>query len=94
MVEKDAVVVGARCAGSTLALQLARSGLDVLMVDGDTFPSETISTHLLFRTRLPASRRWELSKRGLSKVPAGLKLTAAALPVPARQGLEREPGAG
>src|SRR4051794_3848816 len=48
MEERDAVVVGARCAGSTLALALARAGLDVTVVDRDTFPSDTISTHLMF----------------------------------------------
>lgn len=50
--EKDAVVVGARCAGSVLALALAERGWDVLVVDRDTFPSETVSTHLLFPNTL------------------------------------------
>jgi 2-polyprenyl-6-methoxyphenol hydroxylase-like FAD-dependent oxidoreductase len=50
--ERDAVIVGARCAGSTLALALARAGLDVAVVDGDTFPSETVSTHLIFPNTL------------------------------------------
>ena len=48
MVEKDAVIVGARCAGSTLAIALAERGWDVLVVDRDTFPSETVSTHFLY----------------------------------------------
>ena len=52
MVEKDALIVGARCAGSTLALALAERGWDVLIVDRDTFPSETISTHLIFPNTL------------------------------------------
>lgn len=52
MKEWDAVIVGARCAGSTLALALARSGMDVLVVDRDTFPSETVSTHLIFPNTL------------------------------------------
>lgn len=46
------MIVGARCAGSTLALALARRGWDVLVVDRDTFPSETISTHLIFPNTL------------------------------------------
>jgi 2-polyprenyl-6-methoxyphenol hydroxylase-like FAD-dependent oxidoreductase len=50
--EADAVIVGARCAGSTLALALARRGWDVVLVDRDTFPSETISTHLIFPNTL------------------------------------------
>jgi 2-polyprenyl-6-methoxyphenol hydroxylase-like FAD-dependent oxidoreductase len=52
MEEKDALVVGARCAGSTLALALAQRGWDVVMVDRDTFPSETVSTHLIFPNTL------------------------------------------
>ena len=52
MEERDAIVVGARCAGSTLALTLARNDWDVLVVDQDTFPSETISTNLIFPNTL------------------------------------------
>lgn len=43
----DVVVVGARCAGSPLALQLARAGLSVVVVDRARFPSDTPSTHIL-----------------------------------------------
>jgi flavin-dependent dehydrogenase len=50
--EVDAVVVGARCAGSTLALALAKRDWDVIVVDRDTFPSETVSTHLIFPNTL------------------------------------------
>jgi hypothetical protein len=52
MEEKDAVIVGARCAGSTLAIELAGRGWDVVMVDRDTFPSDTISTHMMFPNTL------------------------------------------
>src|SRR5512139_815081 len=52
MEEKDAVIVGARCAGSTLAIALADRGWDVLVVDRDTFPSETVSTHGLYPNTL------------------------------------------
>jgi 2-polyprenyl-6-methoxyphenol hydroxylase-like FAD-dependent oxidoreductase len=48
MEERDAVIVGARCAGSTLAIALADRGWDVLLVDRDTFPSDTVSTHMMF----------------------------------------------
>lgn len=44
----DAVVVGARCAGSAAAIALARAGRRVVCLDGATFPSDTLSTHLLF----------------------------------------------
>ena len=48
MAEKDAVIVGARCGGSTLAIELAKRGWDVLVVDRDRFPSETVSTHFVY----------------------------------------------
>jgi len=48
MVEKDGIIVGARCAGSTLAIELAGHGWDVLVVDRDSFPSETVSTHFVY----------------------------------------------
>lgn len=44
----DAVIVGARCAGATLAARLAGAGWRVLLVDRDRFPSDTVSTHMLF----------------------------------------------
>jgi 2-polyprenyl-6-methoxyphenol hydroxylase-like FAD-dependent oxidoreductase len=46
--EHDVIVVGARCAGSSLANLLARRGWDVLLLDKDVFPSTTISTHVLW----------------------------------------------
>ncbi len=48
----DAVIVGGRCAGATLAAQLARGGWQVLMVDRDQLGSDTLSTHLVFPNTL------------------------------------------
>src|SRR5712692_10171545 len=45
--EYDAVIVGARVAGASLALRLGRAGKRVLLIDRDRFPSDTLSTHLL-----------------------------------------------
>lgn len=59
----DIIVVGARCAGSPLAMLLARKGYRVLLVDRDRFPSDTISSHLLFQTGLARLRRWGLLDR-------------------------------
>lgn len=42
----DVVIVGARCAGSPLALFLARAGLSVCVIDQAGFPSDTLSTHM------------------------------------------------
>jgi flavin-dependent dehydrogenase len=44
----DAVVVGARCAGSAAAIALARAGRRVVVLDRARFPSDTLSTHLLW----------------------------------------------
>lgn len=44
----DAIVVGARCAGAPTAMLLARKGYRLLLVDRTTFPSDTISTRLLW----------------------------------------------
>jgi flavin-dependent dehydrogenase len=44
----DAIIVGARCAGSTAAIRLAGAGARVLLVDKDELPSDTLSTHTLF----------------------------------------------
>ncbi len=43
----DAIVIGARCAGSPTAMLLARKGYRVLVVDRATFPSDTLSTHVV-----------------------------------------------
>jgi len=44
----DAVVVGARPAGAATAIALARAGRRVVALDRARFPSDTLSTHLLF----------------------------------------------
>lgn len=44
----DAVIVGARAAGSALALHLARAGLNVVALDRSTFPSDILSTHVIY----------------------------------------------
>lgn len=56
----DAIVVGARCAGSPTAMLLARKGFRVLMLDKATFPSDTISTHLIHPPGVAALERWGL----------------------------------
>jgi 2-polyprenyl-6-methoxyphenol hydroxylase-like FAD-dependent oxidoreductase len=59
----DVIVVGARCAGSPTAMLLARRGYKVLVVDRATFPSDTISTHLLHPPGVAALQRWGLLDR-------------------------------
>jgi 2-polyprenyl-6-methoxyphenol hydroxylase-like FAD-dependent oxidoreductase len=48
--ETDVVVVGARVAGSPAAIELARRGRRVIVLDAATFPSDTLSTHVIFPT--------------------------------------------
>jgi 2-polyprenyl-6-methoxyphenol hydroxylase-like FAD-dependent oxidoreductase len=59
----DAIVVGARCAGSPTAMLLARSGHRVLLVDRATFPSDTISTHIVHPPGVAALGRWGILER-------------------------------
>ena len=59
----DVIVVGARCAGSPLAMLLARKGHRVLLVDRATFPSDTISTHVLHPLAVASLARWGLLDR-------------------------------
>jgi 2-polyprenyl-6-methoxyphenol hydroxylase-like FAD-dependent oxidoreductase len=59
----DVIVVGARCAGSPTAMLLARKGYKVLVVDRATFPSDTVSTHLVHPPGLDALQRWGLVDR-------------------------------
>src|SRR5213593_1435216 len=61
--EFDAIVVGARCAGSPTAMLLARKGYRVLVVDRATFPSDTISTHVVHPLGVAALARWGLLDR-------------------------------
>jgi 2-polyprenyl-6-methoxyphenol hydroxylase-like FAD-dependent oxidoreductase len=59
----DAIVVGARCAGSPTAMLLARKGYRVLLVDRATFPSDTMSTHIVHPPGVAALKRWGLLDR-------------------------------
>lgn len=56
----DAIVVGARCAGAPTAMLLARKGYEVLLVDRARFPSDTLSTHILWPHGAEALERWGL----------------------------------
>lgn len=65
----DAIIVGARVAGSPTALLLARKGFRVLLVDKATFPSDTLSSHQL---QIPGSvllKKWGLLDEVLATNP-------------------------
>jgi flavin-dependent dehydrogenase len=70
----DAIVVGARVAGSSTAMLLAREGLKVLVVDRATFPSDTLSTHQVQVPGVARLRGWGLLD---DLIAAGTPMTRA-----------------
>jgi 2-polyprenyl-6-methoxyphenol hydroxylase-like FAD-dependent oxidoreductase len=56
----DAIVVGARVAGSATAMLLARQGLDVLVVERGRPGTDTVSTLALMRCGVMQLHRWGL----------------------------------
>ncbi len=59
----DVVIAGARCAGASLGMLLARSGVRVLVVDPTRRGSDTLSTHALMRGGVLQLARWGLLDR-------------------------------
>ena len=59
----DAIIVGARAAGSPTGMLLARKGHRVLVVDRAGFPSDTLSTHYIHQPGVARLRRWGLLDR-------------------------------
>jgi len=59
----DAIIVGARCAGAPTAMLLARKGYRILLVDKASFPSDTISTHIIWPHGTEIMDRWGLLDR-------------------------------
>ena len=66
----DAIIVGARVAGAPTAMLLARKGHRVLLVDRASFPSDTMSTLIIWQTGVAKLKQWGLLDR----------LTATGLP--------------
>jgi flavin-dependent dehydrogenase len=58
--EVDVLIVGARCAGASTAMLLARAGLDVLVVDRAEQGADTLSTHALMRPGILMLSRWDV----------------------------------
>lgn len=56
----DVVIAGARCAGASTAMLLARRGLRVLVVDPVRYGRDTLSTHALMRGAVLQLHRWGL----------------------------------
>ncbi len=56
----DAIVVGARCAGSPTAMLLARKGYRVLLLERASFPSDSIRNHFIQHSGIVQLHRWGL----------------------------------
>ena len=66
----DVIIVGARCAGAPTAMLLGRRGYKVLLVDKARFPSDTISTHIVWPHGAEILGRWGLlTKLAATGVP-------------------------
>ncbi len=90
----DAIVVGARCAGASTALLLARGGLRVLLVDRAPPGTDTLSTHALMRGGVLQLHRWGLLSGIAATTPVVRSATfhygdeAIAVPIKPRDGVE------
>jgi len=62
----DAIIVGARVAGSPLAMLLAQKGHKVLLVDRVAFPSNTLSSHFIHPTGVSYLAKWGLLEKVLA----------------------------
>ena len=71
----DAIVVGARCAGASTALLLARRGYRVLLVDRAAFPSEIPHGHYIHRHGPRRLWKWGLLERIAATCPPVTSIT-------------------
>ena len=86
----DVIIVGARCAGSSLAMLLARHGVRVLLVDRASFPSDIPHGHFIHRHGPRRLRDWGLLDRITEHTPAitSMILDAGDFPLLARNLVE------
>jgi len=91
----DVVVAGARCAGASTAMLLARSGLRVLVVDPARRGSDTLSTHALMRGAVLQLHRWGLLDAVRSSGTPAIRETTfhygdevIAIPIKERDGVD------
>lgn len=72
----DAIVVGARCAGSPTAMLLTRKGYHVLLVDKATFPSDVVNGYQVQQLGVARLKQWGLlGKLRASNCPPLLTFT-------------------
>src|SRR5207249_1385018 len=79
----DAIVIGARCAGSPTAMLLARKGYRVLLLDKASFPSDVVSTHVIWQHGCEIMDRWglleKLARTGCPPVALKMKFDVGPL---------------
>jgi flavin-dependent dehydrogenase len=90
----DAIVVGARCAGSPAAMLLARKGYRVLLVDKASFPSDTVSTHIIWPHAAAVMDGWGLldGVAGSGCPPIALNMTFDVGPFALKGGVRETNG--
>ena len=59
----DAIVIGARCAGATTAMLMAKKGMNVLLVERGAYGTDALSSHNLTRGAVKQLVRWGLADR-------------------------------
>lgn len=86
----DVIIVGARCAGSSLAMLLARQGVRVLLVDRASFPSDIPHGHFIHRHGPRRLRDWGVLDKISARTPAitSMILDAGDFPLVARNLVE------
>ena len=92
----DVVIAGARCAGASTALLLARAGHRVLLVDRGRYGTDTLSTHALMRGAVVQLYRWDLLPAVIASGTAPVRKAtffyggedAVSIPIAARDGIE------
>jgi flavin-dependent dehydrogenase len=90
----DAIVIGARVAGSSTAMLLAGAGLRVLAVDRARLPSDTLSTPQLLLPAVARLKRWGLQDGVVAAgTPAARRLSFDPGPVVLRGEVGRLDGA-
>ena len=89
----DVVIVGARCAGASTAMLLARAGASVLVIDRQKYGSDTVSTHALMRTGVRQLDRWGVLDRVMAAgTPAIRRFTFHYGPEAVPIAIRPEPG--
>jgi 2-polyprenyl-6-methoxyphenol hydroxylase-like FAD-dependent oxidoreductase len=70
----DVVVIGGSVSGASTAMLLARRGYKVLVVERQTFPRDTLSTHFIWPRGVSYLNRWGLAERVWAKTPRFKKM--------------------